>query len=295
MRTVKIMTDSCSDLTGELMDRYHIDYAQMNTVYQGKETPASLRWEYYTPKELYDIMRGGERITTTQVPADRFREKFAQYAEEGCDVVYVGCSLRLSGSVNTAAVVAKEFKEKYPDMQIFCVDSRSACMGEGALAIYAAELRDKGLTAAEINADLEKNRNRMNQFVTVNSLDALKRAGRVKASAAFFGNLLGVKPILISDANGQNVPIVKAKGRKNSMMELVRRLKETITEPEKQTVYLVHADCDPEEVQYLVDLVKQEIPVKDVHVGYIGPIIGASIGPSAIGLFAFGQEVTYTA
>ena len=59
---VKIITDSCSDLTGELLERYDIDYAQMNTIRDGKETKASLLWEYYTPQELYNAIRNGERI-----------------------------------------------------------------------------------------------------------------------------------------------------------------------------------------------------------------------------------------
>ena len=72
MKKVKIITDSCSDLSGELLEKYGIDYARMNTVYQGKEKVASLTWEEYSPKKLYDIMRGGERITTTQVPVQEF-------------------------------------------------------------------------------------------------------------------------------------------------------------------------------------------------------------------------------
>ena len=59
MRPIQILTDSCSDLSGELLEKYNIDYCKMNTVYEGKETPASLTWEYYTPKALYDIMRAG--------------------------------------------------------------------------------------------------------------------------------------------------------------------------------------------------------------------------------------------
>ena len=70
-------------------------------------------------------------------------------------------------------------------------------------------------------------------------------------------------------------------------------LKASIIEPEKQVVYLTHADCAKEEIDGLVALIKQEIPCLDVEVGYIGPIIGASIGPDAVGIWGFGQEVTY--
>ena len=70
-------------------------------------------------------------------------------------------------------------------------------------------------------------------------------------------------------------------------------LKSTIIEPEKQTIYLTHADCSKDEIDGLVELVKREIPCIDVEVGYIGPIVGASIGPDAVGIWGYGQEVTY--
>ena len=291
MRPVQILTDSCSDLTGELLKKYDIDYVKMNTVYEGKETPASLTWEYYSPKELYDIMRAGNRVTTTQVPPQEFVKVFTKFLDEGKDIVYVGCSSLLSGSVNTGSVIANELKEKYPDATISCINALNACMGEGICAIRASMYRDQGLSAQEITDKLLPDRNHVLQIVTVNSLDALKRAGRVKASAAFFGNLLGVRPILISDKNGANVPIKKVKGRQASLQEIVTMLKESI-DPEEQTVYVVHAD-DIEAAQTLEAMVKEALPKVDTYISYIGPIIGASVGPGTVGVFAYGKEVTY--
>ena len=125
------------------------------------------------------------------------------------------------------------------------------------------------------------------------SLDALKRAGRVKGSAAFFGNLMGVKPIIIADANGDQAAYKKVKGRQKSFEEIVAMLKASIVEPEKQIIYMTHADCSKDEIDFLVNLIKKEIPCRDVEVGFIGPIIGASIGPDAVGIWGFGQEVTF--
>ena len=293
MRPVKILTDSCSDMSRDLREKYDIDYARMKTVYDGKEQWASLDFEYYTPKQLYDIMREGNRILTTQVPPDEFNRIFTEYLDKGFDIVYVGCSLKQSGSVNTGAVVARTLLESRPDANIFCVDSMNACMGEGLLAIKGAGYRDQDLSAKEIYDKLVAERKIINEYVTVHSLDCLKRAGRVKASAAFFGNLLGVKPILIADAKGDQVAVKKVKGRLNSFHEIVSMLKETITDAENQTVYLCHADCDKEEVDSLAQMIREEIPCKDVHISYIGPIIGASIGPDAIGIWATGKEVTF--
>ncbi len=280
-------------MSKDLREKYDIDYARMKTVYNGKEQWASLDFEYYTPKQLYDIMREGNRVLTTQVPPDEFTRIFTEYLDKGFDIVYVGCSLKQSGSVNTGAVVARTLLESRPDANIFCVDSMNASMGESLLAIKGATYRDQGLGAKEIYDRLVAERKTILQYVTVHSLDCMKRAGRVKASAAFFGNLLGVKPILIADAKGDQVAIKKVKGRHNSFHELVNMMKDTIIDGEKQTIYISHADCSSEEVESMEKLLKEEIHCKEVHVNYIGPIIGASIGPDAIGIWAVGKEITF--
>lgn len=292
MNKVKIITDSCSDLSGELLTKYDIDYAKMTTVCEGVQQEASLLWEYYSPKELYDKIRKGIRVTTTQVPPEEFTRIFDLYIND-YDIVYIGCSTKQSGSVNTAAVIAKQYKEKYPDSSIYCIDSLNASIGEGMLAIKAAEMRDEGKSAKEIFDSVSAMRNNVREFITVHTLEYLRRCGRVKATAAFFGNLMGVKPILISDANGAQTPVKKVKGRKNSFAEIVNLMKENITDSENQTIYLVHADCDPAEIEALKNETLSKIKCKEVLPLYIGPIIGASVGPDAIGLFAFGTEVTY--
>lgn len=295
MRRVKIITDSCADLSSELLEKYNIDYARMSTVEDGKESPALLTWSAEDAHKLYDTIRGGKRITTAQVSVEEFNEVFGKYLEEGYDIVYIGCSSKQSGSVNTGRLTANKLLKKYPDALIYCIDSLNASYGEGMLAIEAAKLAAEGKDADDINKHILSIRKKVNQFVTVHTLDHLKKAGRVSASSAFFGNLMGVKPILVSDKNGVQTAIKKVKGRQTSFEEIVRCLKEKIIAPETQTVYIAHADCNKEELDSLVALVKREIPCKDVHVGIIGPIIGASIGPDAVGIWGIGEVVTHMA
>ncbi len=290
MEKVKIFTDSCSDLSKDLREKYDIEYVKMNTVYNGEEKEANLDWVEYTPKEFYDIMRNGERITTTQVPSQVFETEFTKVLEEGYDIVYIGCSSKLSGSVEMGKVVSKNLLKKYPDRKIHCINSLNACMGEGLLAIKASQFREEGMNADEIAISIKKIRNNVNQYATVHTLDALKRAGRVKATSAFFGNLLGVKPVIISNTEGDNVPIKKAKGRFNSMQEIVNLTVENITDADDQCVYITHADSKDDAVE-LEKMIKAKLPNIETYIGYIGPIIGASIGPEALAIFSFGKSV----
>ena len=293
MRKVKVITDSCSDLTPDILEKYNMDYARMATLLDCEATPALLEWSREEAHAFYDSMRDGNRITTSQATAEEFRRIFPLWLDQGYDIVYIGCSLKQSGSVNTGKMVAEELAPSYPDAKIHCIDSMNASCGEGILAIEAAKLAADGKPADEIAEHIVSIRKTVNQYVTVHTLDYLRRAGRVTASSAFFGNLIGVKPVIISDADGVQAAVKKVKGRQNSIREIVAMLKESIVAPEEQTVFIAHADCSDEEVEALRSAVLEEIPCKDVHVGCIGPIIGASIGPEALALFAFGKEVTF--
>lgn len=293
MRKVKIITDSCADLTGELLEKYDIDYVKMSTIYEGVESPALLTWSYEEAHALYNLIRDGKRVTTAQVSVEEFTNVFTKYLDMGMDIVYIACSQKQSGSVNTGHVTAQRLLEKYPDAKIHCIDSLNSTIGEGILAIEAAKMTADGMGADEIAEKINGMRNNVLEFFTVHSLDTLKRAGRVSASSAFFGNLFGVKPILIADAVGNQAALKKVKGRVPAIKECINLLKENIIDPENQTIYLWHSDCDMEEVKEVEAMLRAEIPCKDVYIGLVGPIVGASVGPSVIGFWAFGKEVTF--
>lgn len=293
MRKVKIVTDSCADLSTELLERYDISYVKMSTCENGKESPALLTWSVDDAHRLYETIRSGKRVTTAQVSVEEFNEVFGKYLKDGCDIVYIGCSLKQSGSVNTGHVTSKRLLSEYPNAEIYCIDSLNASIGEGMLAIEAAKMAKEGNTAAEISSYIMSIRNNVREFATVHTLEHLKLSGRVSASSAFFGDLMGVKPILVADRNGTQTAYKKVKGRKASFKEIVSLLKENITESEHQTIYIAHADCSSEEVELLASMVRENIACKDIYIWYIGPIIGASVGPDAIGVWAFGKSVTY--
>ena len=170
----------------------------------------------------------------------------------------------------------------------------SSC-SEGMLCIEAVKLAQQGLTIEEVYEAVKGMRKKVNEFCTVHSLDTFRRSGRVSATTAFFGNLMGVKPIVVSDAVGNQAAFKKVKGRKNSLDEIVRLLKDCLIDSKDQTIYVTHADCDPKEVEYVVNKIKEEIVCKDIHIGYLGPTIGGSIGPDSISIYGFGKEVTFKA
>ena len=291
MKPFAIIGDSTCDLNKAMREQLDVDYVQMNFVLEGKEHPASLDWDGMSSKEFYDLMRAGKRITTTQVPAESYVKKFTEYLDKDMDVLYISCSSALSGSINTARIVARELMEKKPEGKIVCVDALNSSFGQGIEIMWASKMRNEGSSIEEIAEFLEKNRNCVNQSAFVEKLEYLRRAGRVTASSAFFGNLIGIKPILISDAKGQNFAVKKVKGLQNAMEETVALVKERIIEPETQIVYISHADS-PENAEKIGQMLKDQVGCKDVFIGCIGPIVGASVGPGTIAIYYVGQEET---
>ena len=293
MKKFKVLTDSTADLEKDIRDKYDIDYIQMTFNTNGKTYDADCDWKQLSASDYYGQMRKGTVFKTTQIKGDECEAKFKKYLDEGLDILYVACSSKLSSSVNFAANIAKDIlaDEKYKGRKIICFDTLRATTGEGLIAIDAAKLALEGLDVEEVYNKLNENKLKYNEFCTVGSLEWLKKAGRVKASTAFFGNLFGVKPIIIADAKGNNYAYKKEKGRKNSLDSIIESAKERIENISEATIFVEHADC-MKECEYVVNRIKTEIDPKEVIVTNVGPIIGATVGPDTILISFYGQEVT---
>lgn len=289
MRDFVVITDSTSDLTCEMRQEYGVEYVKMNYIIDGVEYKASLDWESHGIREYYDLMRNGTRVFTTQIHRDTYYEAFKNALDAGKDVVYIACSSALSASVNVARMVAQELMNEYPEAGIFCIDSLISSLGQGYLAMEASRKRAAGINAADTAAYIESMKLCVNQCGTVASLEYLRRSGRVKASKAFFGNLFGIKPLIISDRKGQNYAYKKAKGVVNARAAIAEHIAQA-ADGRYDELFLTHADC-LEDVQLLKEEILKVAPFKKVTVSTIGPIVGASVGPGTVIAFCHGKEV----
>lgn len=290
MRDFVIFGDSTCDLSKELRDKFNIQYVKMNFIIDDVEYEASLDWDSVKAKEHYDVMRKGKRVFTTQVPKNVYYDRFKEILLEGKDILYISCSSALSASINAATLVAEELSKEFPESNICCVDSLISSLGQGYLLIEASKQREKGMSVTDTARYIEKIRLNVNQCGTVESMEYLSRAGRVKASKAFFGNLFGVKPLIISDKKGQNYAYKKVKGYQNARVAIAEHIVNAANGV-YDTLLISHADC-LEEANLLKDEIMKRAEFKEVILGYIGPIVGASVGPGTVIAFTFGEEVT---
>ena len=179
--------------------------------------------------------------------------------------------------------------QEFPNADITVIDSKAASVGQGILVQKAIDMHKDGKTNKEIINWLENNKMKVNQWFTVDSLDYLKRGGRLSTTSFVLGTLMSVKPILIVDKNGKLSPIKKVRGRKKAIMDLFNELKNTATSMNDETVYISHADCY-EDALYLKELISNELTVKEVLINNLGPIIGTHTGPGLLNLAFMGQE-----
>lgn len=294
MKKFVIVSDSCCDLDKSFRDMFDIEYIPMHYSCDGKEYDADLDWGNISVNDFYQLMRDGKRIITAQITALEYKDAFVKHIENGFDVLYVACSSGLSNSVKTSYMVRDELLKEYPDSKIICVDSLNSCPALGLLCIRASELRQEGKSIEEVAEWVTSHRKNVHQECTVEKLTYLKQAGRVSAASAFFGGILSVKPIIISDVNGYNSAVEKVKGRKVSIQRLVERFLEEYQQMEGQRIIVAHADC-LQEAEELKARVMEVMPDKDVpvHLGNIGPIVGGSAGPGTISVCFFGKTVEF--
>ena len=286
MKKFAIVSDSSCDLNKEFREAHHIDYAKMMLTWDDNgitEIPASLDWEIVSSKQFHDVLRRGIRIYTALVTKEEFLSVFEPHMEKGEDVLYIACSSGLSATLNTARLLAdNELKEKYPNQRLVVLDSMRAGMALGMIIMRAVELQEAGKSMDEVIEIIEQEKLQYKEVGIPDSLSYLRRAGRVSAGPAFFGNMISLKPILVFDKKGSNVAVKKAVGRKAAFKEMANMIKEDIVDPENQDIYLMEADCEQVSIDMFSKAVRDVVSVRNIIVQPLGPIIGASSGPGTI-------------
>ena len=290
MSKFKIFADSCSDLSTELRKANDVSYFRMNVVVAGEEKPADLDWNEFSPEQLYAWVGDlKNHCKTTLVPGHEFESKMRPLLEQGYDILYIACSGKLTGSMNTFNLVKSELQDEFPDRKMIGIDSLCASMGEGLLALEAARLQKEGKSLEEVVEWVEANKCRLNQWATVETLSYLKAAGRVSGASAFFGNIIGVKPIIISDLSGYNYVPEKVKGTKNALNKIFEGVKSGIEPGVTKTVYIGQGMAQDKQAA-LKERIEKELGLNVVEF-WIGPIIGTSCGPGVVGCWYFGKKV----
>lgn len=288
MSKIVILTDSSSDLPRKFIDTNNVPFVSLICTYKGQEWKDDFG-QSLSYKEFYNAIREGEMPSTSQVNVQTYIDKFRSIIEKGLSIIYIGFSSELSGSLQSAYIAKSKIIEEYKDADITIIDSKSASLGQGLLVFYAYEMLKNGSNKDAIINWIEENKLKMNHWFTVDSLEHLKRGGRISGASAMIGGILNIKPILKVVDEGKLMPVTKVQGRKKSLRLLADTLQERILTPDEQVIAISHADCQ-EDVDFLIGVLHEKHRFREIIVNQIGPVIGSHAGPGTIALFFLGDK-----
>ena len=276
MNNIVITSDSTSDLSSELRQRYNINILPLGVTLGGKVYKDGVD---ITPDDIYAHHdKTGELPKTTAANVDEFYNFFKKFADEGKTVIHFDISSGMSSTFNNARIAAEEFEN------IYVIDSANLSTGIGLLVIAAAEMVNEGLEAEEIVAKINDMVPKVDASFVIDNLESLYKGGRCSALAAFGANMLKLKPC-IEVKNGAMGVGKKYRGRYADVLKtyVSERLGDG-SDIDNSRVFVTHAGCDEEVVKQVVEQVKESGIFKEVFLTRAGCTVSSHCGANTLGV-----------
>lgn len=278
MNAIKIVVDSCADLPKSILKRFDITVVPVN-IHIGQQSYED--GVGISREELCLKMEDGIIATTSQPSPGKFLEVYKELAKKASTILSIHITSKLSGTYQSAKLA----RTMLMDADIRVIDSLSASMGTGFLALAAAKAIEAGKSVREILSTVEKIKAQMNVFATVPTLKYLKLSGRISQLQEKFASFLNIKPILtlhsgLIDAAGM------VRTRTKSLNQLLELTKKAIGRPGATSIAIAHAYA-PEEAQRLKEKIQAIYKFKEIFVVEITPALAALGGPGLIGVVSY--------
>lgn len=285
MNNYTIVCDSACDLSPEMLKERNLSSVSLTYRFDGDQK------EYcaydLNAHEFYNKIKSGTVAKTSGANAHDFIALFEPILLEGHDILYLGFSSALSTTFNSSKIAAEELRKKYHDKNIVLVDTLCASAGIAMMLDLALEMQSSGESIDRVAEFIEKTKLHICHWFTVDNLEYLKRGGRISSTSAFFGNMIGIKPVLHVDNAGRLVNRLKVRGRRTAIAAMAEKFSEL--SDNCRYVYISHADC-PSDAMHLSNLLKERYGVETRLITDIGAVIGAHAGPGTLALFFLGKE-----
>ncbi len=293
MNNYVILADTSCDLNEEIRKRFDIVYIPAHIVMPDRtEAVAKLEWNLMSKEEFYASLRKKD-VTYATSPAniEEYAECFRGFCAEGKDVLYISISTGLSGSYQFASNAAEQVMAEYPDRKVICVDSLRYSALEGLMLVYASQLRAEGKTIEENAAWLKENTFRFHQMGWMDDLRFLAAKGRITNSKAFFGQLIGIKPLGEIDSTGLTTVLGKAKGEKNAYEVILNYIAETIENPEEQIIFICNS-CREKQAAAFRTMLEERFPPKEIIMTELFMSNGINMGPGLMAAYYMGKPTS---
>lgn len=275
---IKIVTDSTSYISDEYIKKYDIKLVSLNVIING----VSSREVDIENEVFYEEIKNSKEIPKSSQPIpEEMLNTFREIVEDGDSIVGIFLSSKMSGTYSNANMIKDMILEDYPDADIHILDSKTNCMQMGFAVIEAARAASEGKSINEVINAANHVINNSRFLFTPETLEYLKKGGRIGGAAALFGNVLQIKPIL-TVVNGETSVFKKVRTRKKAIEEIVKTVLEEIESKGLGDIVVHHINCQEDGLK-LAKALENKLG-KKVDIQSIGPVIGVHVGPGSIGI-----------
>ncbi|MCB2288266.1 DegV family protein [Clostridium sp. CS001] len=281
--SIKIVTDSTSYISDELKKKYDISIASLSVIFDSEE----FKEIHIDNESFYEKLDKSLSIPTSSQPSlDEMYNILEMHVKENNEVVGIFLSSDMSGTYSNACLAKSMILENYPKALIEIIDSRSNCMQLGFAVLTAAIAADQGKSIDEVVSVVKDNIRRSKFLFIPDTLEYLKKGGRIGGASALLGTIFQIKPIL-TVSHGKTEMFNKVRTKKRAVQTMIDKFVEDITKHGLGEVMIHHINDVDGALAFASSV--EEIIGKKVEIGPIGPVIGTHVGPGALGIAYYTQ------
>ncbi|MEL4105285.1 DegV family protein [Oscillospiraceae bacterium WX1] len=292
MKSFILTCSSTADLPAAYFESKNIPYVCYHVEMDGTQYPDDLG-KSISFQEFYSRIDAGAMPVTSQINVDEFVQFFEPFLAAGTDVLHLEMSSAISGTFNSARIAREELMSRYPERQLYLVDSLGASSGFGLLVDAAWDMINTGSTLEETYLWLEENKLHVHHWFFSSDLKHYKRGGRISAASAAVGTLLNICPLMNMNNKGELIPRAKIRGKKHVIDEIVAKMRRHAQSGMAYAgkCFISHSACE-DDARQVAGLIEREFSNLngEVMINNIGTVIGAHTGPGTVALFFWGDK-----
>lgn len=293
MANYVILPDLTCDMSAEIREYFGLeDYVKGYVHINDESLRTTLDWSNISRETFYKTLASKKNtVSSAAASPEEYYQIFKSYAERGYDILSMSISSVISTTYNLAVHAAQRVTAEHPDRRIYCFDSRRMSGSFGLLVAYACEMRRDSRTLDEVIAWLEENKARVHQMGPIDDLTFVARRGQITSGKAFFGNLVGIKPMGDCNGDGYVTVLAKVKGIKRALDATVSYVVRMATAPEQQYFFIMHSDREAYAL-LLKEKLAAALPAKRIFVSDVFSGCGTNIGPGMISVYFMGDPIS---
>ena len=288
-----IMPDTTCDLNEYFQKEYDIEVILGHyTTPDGQEHVSFHNWNTIDRDQFYkDVKKNPDGFKTSPPNVQECADAFEKHVSKGEGVLAMAISTGISGTYDFMCKAREQLLEKYPDADIRVIDTLRFGPGYGLMAVYASNLRKEGKSLKEVADWLEENKNRFHQTGWMDDLSFVAKKGRLTHAKAFFGTLVGVKPVGEFDYNGLTTVIGKGKGEQQTYQILLEYIDRHIINPQDQIIFIATSNRH-KQAEVFKTMIEERFHPKAIYVNDVYSNCGINIGPGLMAAYYYGKPIS---